>query len=474
MTTLPQIIQGGMGAAVSNWRLARAVSKRGQLGVVSGTAMDQVLARRLQQGDADGAMRRAMEHFPDRATVERTLARYFVPGGRKPDAPYLSPPMFRADATEEHKALNVLANFVEVWLAREGHGGLVGINLLEKIALPNLTALCGAMLAGVDFVLMGAGIPWQIPGILDALSRGEPAVLRVPLDGSQTDSAQTSIDPVALLGAAAFPLKRPRFLAIVSSPTLAQALLKRASGAIDGFVVEHWTAGGHNAPPRGQLHLSASGEPVYGERDNVDFAKMRALGLPFWLAGGAATPDKLREAKALGAAGVQVGTAFAFCGESGLDPSLRAAVLDRVRDGHGRIFTDPSASPTGFPFKVVDLPGTLSDAESYEARDRVCDLGFLRRAYRRDDGTVGYRCPAEPVDDFVRKGGDAAETAGRKCLCNALMANIGMPQVRPRSGAVELPLLTAGDDLVNLSAFFPDASTSYSADDVIDRLLALR
>ena len=42
--SLPTIIQGGMGAAVSDWRLANAVSSHGQLGVVSGTALDAILA----------------------------------------------------------------------------------------------------------------------------------------------------------------------------------------------------------------------------------------------------------------------------------------------------------------------------------------------------------------------------------------------------------------------------------------------
>ncbi|HEY6553858.1 MAG TPA: nitronate monooxygenase, partial [Vicinamibacteria bacterium] len=49
-TSEPQIIQGGMGVAVSSFGLARAVSREGQLGVVSGTALDVVLARRLQSG----------------------------------------------------------------------------------------------------------------------------------------------------------------------------------------------------------------------------------------------------------------------------------------------------------------------------------------------------------------------------------------------------------------------------------------
>ncbi|MDG4862734.1 hypothetical protein P8605_31820, partial [Streptomyces sp. T-3] len=51
---LPQVIQGGMGVGVSGWQLARAVSRTGQLGVVSGTALDAVLARRLQLGDPGG------------------------------------------------------------------------------------------------------------------------------------------------------------------------------------------------------------------------------------------------------------------------------------------------------------------------------------------------------------------------------------------------------------------------------------
>lgn len=45
---LPALIQGGMGVAVSSWPLALAVSAAGQLGVVPGTALDAVLARRLQ------------------------------------------------------------------------------------------------------------------------------------------------------------------------------------------------------------------------------------------------------------------------------------------------------------------------------------------------------------------------------------------------------------------------------------------
>ena len=39
---LPVLIQGGMGVAVSDWRLARAVAQSGNLGVVSYAAIDVV------------------------------------------------------------------------------------------------------------------------------------------------------------------------------------------------------------------------------------------------------------------------------------------------------------------------------------------------------------------------------------------------------------------------------------------------
>src|SRR6188768_1659289 len=80
----PKIIQGGMGVAVSGWRLAKAVARLGQLGVVSGTALAVVLARRLQLGDPDGDLRRALSQFPLPHLSARVLKEYFIPGGKAP------------------------------------------------------------------------------------------------------------------------------------------------------------------------------------------------------------------------------------------------------------------------------------------------------------------------------------------------------------------------------------------------------
>lgn len=464
----PRVIQGGMGVGVSSWKLARAVSRLGQLGVVAGTALDVVLARRLQDGDADGDVRRALDAFPFRGMAERVLARYFVPGGKRADEPYRSVPMHSFSSPRELVELCVVANFVEVWLAREGHDGPVGINFLEKIQLPHLPSLYGAMLAGVAYVLMGAGIPVRIPGVLDLFAGHEPATYAVAVTGAP-DGVSVRFDPRDFLEGEATPLARPAFLPIVSSSTLAHSLARRANGRVDGFVVEAPTAGGHNAPPRGRLQLTAAGEPLYGERDVVDLAKMRELGLPFWLAGGRGSPEGLRHALAEGASGVQVGTAFAFCEESGLAPALKAAALSGVADGTVAVFTDPAASPTGFPFKVASVDGTLFGETAYDERTRVCDLGYLREAYVRGDGSIGFRCAAEPVAAFVAKGGAEGATVGRKCLCNGLAASIGHPQVR-RDG-LEKALVTSGDDLANVGRFLRPRETRYSASDVIGAIL---
>ena len=234
----PVIIQGGMGVAVSGWQLARAVSRLGHLGVVSGTALGVVLARRLQLGDPSGDLRRALQHFPFPEIANRVLKAFFIPGGKLATAPFRLTAMPTIQAQPALVELTVLANFVEVFLAKEGHDGLVGINYLEKIQLPTLPSLFGAMLAGVDYVLMGAGIPRAIPGVLDLLARGEPAQLRIDVEGSLPGEEHVStFDPRSFCGGAAPALKRPRFLGIVASATLAMTLAKKSSGRVDGFIV---------------------------------------------------------------------------------------------------------------------------------------------------------------------------------------------------------------------------------------------
>ncbi|GAA1902935.1 nitronate monooxygenase [Streptomyces durmitorensis] len=511
---LPRIIQGGMGVGVSDWRLARAVSRAGQLGVVSGTALDAVLARRLQLGDPDGDVRRALAAFPVPELAAEVIDRFYVEGGIGERERFRTVPMLRAERGRPAELLTMLGNFVEVWLAKEGHEGRAGINYLGKVELGLAPALFGAILAGVDCVLVGAGVPGHVPELASRLARAEPVTVAVTVEGDDEAYAHP-FDPRAALTGGGAPaeearcdggsgrgarrvqdvqidglragptstplstkgvadsavtgLRRPDVLAIVSLPVLASYLARDEVTRPDGFVIETHGAGGHSAPPRGRLRLDPDGDPVYGPRDHPDLARMAALGIPFWLAGGTAHPDRLAAASAAGATGVQIGSAFALSEDSGLDPDLRGELTERAHAGALAVRNDPLASPTGFPFKVAKLPGTLSDPGVIAGRRRVCDLGYLRTPYRTPKGTIGYRCPAEPEAEYLRKGGDPAATEGRLCLCNGLLATVGLGQRRPHGG-VEPLIATLGQDLGFLAELSPDGAP-YGAVDVVRWLL---
>lgn len=472
---LPKIIQGGMGIAVSNWKLANAVAKMNQMGVVSGTGIDTVLVRRLQDGDLEGDIKRALSKFPDQEVAQKIFNDFYIENGKKSDRPYKRLSLPSVELTIYQQQILAVASFVEVYLAKENHQGSVGINLLEKIQIPNLATIYGAMLAQVDFVLMGAGIPREIPGALDLFAKNESASLKMDVLKS-TREVRVSFDPKLV-----FPnlnieqLKRPKFLAIISSLTLASHLIKKATGNVDGFIIEGPLAGGHNAPPRGPMVLNELGSPIYTEKDEADLVAIAALGKPFWLAGTYGTPSKFQEAQALGASGIQVGTAFAFCEESGFTSDIKKKVIAKWgREGErADIFTDPSASPTGFPFKVAPLTNTLSEKIEFEARPRICDLGYLREMVMDENGAISYRCPAEPASEYVKKGGEESKTTNRKCLCNALMSAAGLEQVQ-KNNYVELPLVTAGDDVVNLFKIINPLKETYSASDVINYLTGVK
>lgn len=465
-----------MGVGVSNWRLARAVAVAGQrlgsrvLGVVSGTGLPVMLVDRLQAGDHDVV--RALKAFHP-GIAREIMDKYFVEGPSSANSRRKLPPKPEVLVTgnEATKArmtkLAVAAAFVEIWLAKEGHSGPIGINLLEKVQLMHLPVLLGAMMAGVDYVLVGAGIPHQVPAVLANYAGNEPASYRMDVAGSANKHLLT-LDPRQFLSRAR-RLRRPKFLVIASHHALAMRLA--ATVEIDGFVMEGPSAGGHNAPARGKT-LAEDGQPIYGDRDRPDLAKVAELGKPFWLAGSYASPERLREAQALGAAGVQVGSAFALCNESGLREDIKRELRQRIAADALEIKTSATASPSGFPFQVVQLEGSLSEQCVYERRERVCNIGHLTQAYRKDEregGGIGFRCPGEPIDAFVKKGGSKAETDGKVCLCNGLGAAAG--HGRTNRNEAEPIIVTLGKDLEFYRRLPVQLDGSYSAEEVVRTIL---
>ena len=458
MSSYPLIIQGGMGIAVSSYHLAKAVSMAGQLGVVSGTAIDAVMAMRLHYGDILGNVRRSLNNFPVKEIGQQMIDKFYNTNNKIKQMFKFTMPSLNMSQEKENEI--VTANFSEIFLAKEGHKGIVGINFLEKIQFPNLAGIYGALLAGIDYIIMGAGIPKEIPAVIEKLTRHEKVEYTCNVENAK-EPKKMVFDP-SRFGLSNLKLKRPKFLAIISSNILAATLMKKSPVSPDGFIIEGHQAGGHNAPPRVSGVFNENGEPLYGEKDIVDLEKVKELNVPFWLAGSYGTKEGLKKALAAGAAGIQAGTVFAFTKEAGFTDDIKQKVIssDSIN-----IKTDQLASPTGFPFKVADIAGSLSDNEIYNKRQRVCNLGYLRTAYEKDDGSIGYRCAAEPVEMYVKKGGREENTRGRKCLCNALMAAAGFP-LTCKSGEEEKPLITMGDDYKSVIS----RPYGYSAEDVVKEI----
>lgn len=197
---------------------------------------------------------------------------------------------------------------------------------------------------------------------------------------------------------------------------------------------------------------------------------MRNLGVPFWLAGNWASAERLREAKSLGAHGVQIGTPFAFCEESGVSEDIKLRVIEDCKRKRLSVLTDFQASPTSYPFKVVVRQDEAEEElDALRQRFRVCDLGYLRQTYLDSKGQVSYRCPGEPQDTYVAKGGERSLTENKMCLCNSLLATVGLGQKRAEGD--ELPVLTAGEGLQEILHFLRPQAVSYSAADIVEKLL---
>jgi hypothetical protein len=69
----------------------------------------------------------------------------------------------------------------------------------------------------------------------------------------------------------------------------------------------------------------------------------------------------------------------------------------------------------------------------------------------------------------LKKGGEEEDLKARICLCNGLVAAVGLGQERP-DGYKEAPLLTLGATTSDVEGMLKEFPTGWSAVDVINRL----
>ena len=280
--SLLPLVQGGMGVGVSAHRLAGAVAAEGAVGTISSVDLRR--------------------HHPD--LMERTSG--------------LDPGEAAKQAIDE---ANLEAISREVGAAREisGGHGLLAINVMRAVSA-YAASVRRALEAGIDAVVVGAGLPLDLPD----LAQDHPRAALIP---------------------------------ILSDARGVQLIVKkweRKKRLPDAIVIEHpRLAGGHLGAARiADLH-----DPRF-EFENVipqSLAFLRAAGIereiPLIAAGGIRTCEDIARLQALGAAAVQLGTPFAVTTEGDAHPEFKR-VLAEAQEDEMVEFT----SVAGLPARAVATP----------------------------------------------------------------------------------------------------------------------
>ena len=276
------IVQGGMGIGVSGHRLAGTVAGLGGVGTLSSVDLRR--------------------HHPD--LMERTT------GLPQNDI-----------AKEAINAANLEALDRDIASARtlsQGRG-LLAINIMRAVT-EYAAAVKRSLEAGIDAVVVGAGLPLDLPD----LASDHPKALLIP---------------------------------ILSDARGVQLLVKkwaRKNRLPDAIIIEHpRLAGGH----LGAARISDLNDPRFDfERvipESMAFFKSAGLekDIPLIAAGGIRSLDDIRRVQSLGAAGVQLGTPFAVTEEGDAHPEFKR-VLAQARDEDLAEFT----SVAGLPARAVLTP----------------------------------------------------------------------------------------------------------------------
>jgi nitronate monooxygenase len=310
------IIQGGMGVGVSLYPLAKAVAREGGVGIVSSACLDRLVSKRT---------------------------------GKK---------------------VNIYeAVYEEVSLAK-ADGGFAGINIMAALMRDYNDSVKGALDAGADFIISGAGLPLTLPAIQ--------------------------------------PPKDTALVPIVSSARALEIICKkweRLGYRPDAVVLEGPLAGGH---------LGFRLDDIDSESNKLEnllppVKDMAAKygDIPVIVAGGIYTHADILRFLGMGADGVQMGTRFLATEESSATAVYKQAVV-QAKDEDILVAHDPG-SPCGLPFRVIkQSPMYVSSLQ--RLRKPKCDKGYV---LLKDAKGVFSVCPAKESNEH------------HFCICNGLLSSAG-------------------------------------------------
>jgi len=276
------VVQGGMGVGVSAHRLAGAVAALGAMGTLASVDLRR--------------------HHPD--LMARTGALPSAQAGPAIDAANLEA------LDREIRAARAIAG---------GHG-LLAVNVMRAVtAYPAYVRQACA--SGADAIVMGAGLPLDLP----ELTADWPRVALVPI------------------------LSDLRGIQLVVRKWMRKGRLP------DAIVVEHPRhAGGH----LGATRLEELDDPRFEFANVLPQARafFATLGLaddaiPLIAAGGVDSAARVRELVGLGAAAVQLGTAFAVSEEGDAHPAFKAVLAGAAQEDVVEFM-----SVAGLPARAVATP----------------------------------------------------------------------------------------------------------------------
>lgn len=280
------VVQGGMGVGVSAHKLAGSVAALGGVGTISSVDLRR--------------------HHPD--LMERTQGLASRPG-------------MDADTKAQIDAANLEAIEREIVAARrlsQGRG-LVAINVMRAVA-EYAASVRRALEAGIDAVVVGAGLPLDLP----ELAAEHPDALLVP---------------------------------ILSDARGVQLIVKkweRKKRLPDAIVIEHpRLAGGH----LGAAKIADVNDPRFDFENVIPASRefLRSAGIerdiPLIAAGGIRSFEDIARLQSLGAAAVQLGSAFAVTTESDASDAFKQ-VLAGAKEEDMVEFT----SVAGLPARAVGTP----------------------------------------------------------------------------------------------------------------------
>jgi nitronate monooxygenase len=280
------IVQGGMGVGVSAHRLAGTVASLGGVGTLSSVDLRR--------------------HHPDLMARTSGLA---------------SRVGMDADTKRQIDAANLEAVEREVCAASQiaGGRGLIAMNIMRAVS-DYAGYVRRSLEAGVDMVVVGAGLPLDLPD----LAAEHPNALLVPI------------------------LSDSRGVALIVKKW------ERKKRLPDAIVIEHpRLAGGH----LGAAKIADINDPRFDfDRvipESLDFLRKAGLEgrIPLIAAGGIRSCEDIARIQSLGGAGVQLGTPFAVTEEGDASDDFKR-VLAEARDEDLVEFT----SVAGLPARAVATP----------------------------------------------------------------------------------------------------------------------